>query len=135
LPPPRPRAELVREARSWPRAFTPFVSRGHGDGGYTIDIRVSPAALASLRDLVLGRSVPAGTSVVAFHSRSGAQPGAVSTYAMRKSADGTWDFLIADSDDRVVASGASPLCARCHAEAPADSLFVPVADERSPSPE
>src|SRR5438552_338450 len=91
---PRPRSELIDRARAWPRAFDPFVSGGHGDGSYVIDIRVSPPHLGAFRDLVLGQSMPVGTTVVAFHTRAAA--GAESSYAMKKTADREWEFLVAD---------------------------------------
>jgi len=121
---PRPRSALVEAARGWPRAAAPFVSRGHGDGSYTIDIRVSPGSLDTIRSLVLGRTVPVATSAVAFHSnvRSSA---AESVFAMNKRGDGRWDFLVADGAGGVLSEGTLPLCVRCHADAPADFLFVP----------
>lgn len=122
--PPRRRSELVDAARGWPRVFTPFVSRGHGDGSYMIDVRISPESLDAVRTLVLGRTVPVGTAAVGFHShaRSGAGE---SVFAMTKRAEGKWDFLVADPRGGVVSEGALPLCVRCHADAPADFVFVP----------
>jgi hypothetical protein len=132
--PPRRHSEHVEAARGWPRAAVPFVSRGHGGGSFMIDIRISPESLEAARTLVLGRTVPIGTSAVAFHShaRSSARE---SIFAMSKRADGTWDFLVADPSGGVVSEGALPLCVRCHADAPADFLFVPaeVAESRLPS--
>lgn len=70
--------------------------------------------------------MPKGASVVAFHSTAGSGAPA-STYAMRKRPNGVWDYSIADTEDRMVAQGSLPLCGRCHADAPSDSLFVPAA--------
>lgn len=116
------RSELVETARGWPRAAAPFVSRGHGDG-YTIDIRISPESLDAVRTLVLGRTVPIGTAVVAFHSRKGSTA-VESIFAMNKQAEGRWDFMVVDPRGNVVSEGALPLCGRCHADAPADAVFV-----------
>jgi len=129
----RPRFQLVVEAKNWPRAFAPFVSRGHGSGDYTMDVRVTPSSLGAVRDLVLGGVVPRGTAVVALHTRPGSALSG-SSYTMQKRPDGAWDFFVADADDRIVAGGNLPLCAHCHADAPADSLFVPAPSEGPPSP-
>ncbi len=122
--PPHKRSGLVEAARSWPRAVAPFASRGHGDGSYVIDIRVSPESVDAVRTLVLGRTVPIGAGIVAFHSRHDSNA-LESIFAMSKAAEGKWDFLVADPRGNVVSEGPLPLCARCHADAPADSVFVP----------
>jgi hypothetical protein len=44
---------------------------------------------------------------------------------MSKRADGRWDFLVVDRRGDVISEGPLPRCVRCHADAPADSLFVP----------
>lgn len=38
---------------------------------------------------------------------------------------GDWEYLVVDRDGRAVQRGVLPLCARCHAEAPAHRLFGP----------
>jgi hypothetical protein len=118
------RSELVDAARGWPRVAAPFVSRGHGDGSYMIDIRISPESLDAVRTLVLGRTVPIGTGAVAFHFRGGSTA-VESIFAMNKRAEAGWDYLVADSNGNVISEGSLPLCTRCHADAPADSVFVP----------
>jgi hypothetical protein len=44
---------------------------------------------------------------------------------MSKRSDGAWDYLVTDPSAGVVSEGTLPLCARCHADAPADFIFVP----------
>src|SRR6185295_3262576 len=110
--------------------------RGHGDGSYSIDIRISPGELGAFRSLVLGRTAPKGIVAVAFHSKVGTNaPG--STYAMQKRDDGAWQYLVAEAGGAIVAEGRLPLCAQCPAAAPADSLFVPapLAKPEGPSPQ
>lgn len=89
-----------------------------------IDIRISPESVDAVRTLVLGRTLPIGTAAVAFHSHP-ASPALESIFAMSKRAEGRWDFLVADPRGNVIAEGALPRCTRCHADAPADSMFVP----------
>jgi hypothetical protein len=105
------------------------VSSSHGSGDFTIDIRISPPHLAAFQGLMLGQSVPVGTAAVAFHTRGGT---AESSYGMQKQPNG-WFFVVADSEGRILEQGGLPLCAQCHEEAPADSLFVPSA-ARLPGP-
>jgi hypothetical protein len=40
---------------------------------------------------------------------------------MHKDADGSWEFLVATPEGALLPS--SPLCRRCHAEAPSDYVF------------
>lgn len=118
--PPQRWADLSA-ARAWPLAAPPFISRGHGGEHYLVEIRVTPAVLADYRTLVAGRRWPPGTAAAAFHrSRESGAPGSI--YAMIKSADG-WSYLVVDQGGRIETGSGLQLCARCHADAPADSLF------------
>lgn len=121
LPPAPPRWAEFEGARTWPLAAEPFASRGHGGGHYTVEVRVTPAALPAYRALVPGRTLPVGTEIAAFHrSVDGGAPG--STYVMQKRAEG-WAFFATDAAGRVLVGEGVRLCAGCHAEARADSLF------------
>jgi hypothetical protein len=118
----RPRWERLAEARSWPLATPPFLASGHAGGEYTMEVRVSPSAVEDYRALTAGKQWVPGTSLVAFHLRR--QDGAAaSIYAMTKLPDGRWEYVVAAPDGTLEARGALPLCTRCHADAPADSLF------------
>jgi hypothetical protein len=93
-----------------------------------MEVHVMPSALEAYRALTAGKQWEVGTSVAAFH-RHGDEPGSV--FAMTKLAAGGWEYVVVAPDGTVEDRGALPLCARCHADAPADSLFgVP-----RPSPE
>jgi len=129
----RLRWERLGEARSWPLAAPPFLASGHGGGQYTMEVRVSASAVEDYRLLTAGKQWTPGTSVAAFHLRR--QDGAAaSIYAMTKLPEGRWEYLVAAPDGTIEARGALPLCARCHADAPADSLFgVPRAAAESPT--
>jgi hypothetical protein len=117
-----PRWAGLEGARTWPLAAGPFASRGHGAGHYTVEVRVTPpAAVEIYRSHVAGQALPAGTAIAAFHrSRDGGAPGSV--YVMTKGAAG-WAFLATDADGRLLTGEGMALCARCHAEAPGDSVF------------
>jgi hypothetical protein len=123
-PPPvaEPRWERFAEAQSWPLAAEPFVARGHAAGEYVVSLRVAPPNRDSYRALIAGARWPVGMTVAAFNQRRGGGE-AGSVYAMTKLATGEWDYVVARPDGVIEARGALPLCARCHAEAPADSLF------------
>lgn len=114
---------LIDEARAWPRAAAPFVSRGHGNGSVAIDIRVSPTSIDAVRNLVLGQFVPVGTAVVAFHTDARSNV-AESVFGMQKREEGKWEFFAADAGGAPPPVGTPPSCTRCHAEAPTDFLFV-----------
>jgi hypothetical protein len=87
-----------------------------------MEVRVSASAVEDYRLLTAGKQWAPGTSVAAFHLRR--QDGAAaSIYAMTKLPGGPWEFVVAAPDGTVEARGALPLCARCHADAAADSLF------------
>jgi hypothetical protein len=88
-----------------------------------MDIRAPSDLLPAIRDLVPGRSLPPGAALAAFQSGS-ATGEPVSVYGMRKATDGPWSYVVADGEGRVIAEGALPLCEGCHAEAPADHVFV-----------
>jgi hypothetical protein len=85
-------------------------------------VRVAPPGLAAYRSLTPGLRLPAGTIIAAFH-RNRVTGAAGSVYAMQKHPDGAWEYVVIAPDGAIEARGTVPLCARCHAEAPADSVF------------
>jgi hypothetical protein len=116
-PPPAPTWDAYADVQSWPAVnAAPFVSRGH-QPEQQVDVRVSPESRATYSALVVD-SVFSDGSVLAELSHSGDGRG----YAMRK-AGGSWSFFELDARGGVVASGPLSLCAGCHAQAPADSVF------------
>ena len=117
-----PRWEGLREASGWPLATAPFTAHGHSAGEFVASVRVAPAYLDLYRRLVPGMRWPVGMSVAVFHELRGAG-GAGSVFAMTKLASGEWEYVVAHHDGSLDARGALTLCARCHSEAPADSLF------------
>ena len=95
---------------------TPFNSRGH-QPEQQVDIRVNDVARANYVALVTDTVFPDGSLLAELsHSGSG------NSYIMRKIA-GVWSYLELDPTGAVLASGAPPLCAACHAQAPADFVF------------
>ena len=97
-------------------------ARGHATGEYLVDVRVAPAFCDEYRRLTAGQTLPVGTIIAAFHRRR-VTGEAGSIYAMSKRDSGAWDYVVAEPDGAIIARGDLPLCARCHAEAPADSVF------------
>ena len=105
------------EMRHWPLVNTaPFTSLGH-QPEQQVDVHVNEAASSSYRTLVTDTVFPEG-AVLAELSHSGTGHG----YAMRK-VKGNWTYFELDARGAVLASGSQPLCAGCHAQAPADHVF------------
>ncbi|HMJ13051.1 MAG TPA: hypothetical protein VK524_16635 [Polyangiaceae bacterium] len=100
---------------------TPYVARGHLNGGYTAVVRVSEAALSAYRSLGPERDLPGGTLVAQFLMDAGGGTGPV--FVMRKGAEKDWQFAVLRPDGGVLDSGALPLCQRCHGEASRGYLF------------
>jgi hypothetical protein len=79
-------------------------------------------------NLVSGQKLPPGAIVVAAHYRTGHNEPVV-FFAMIKQrsgfdpAGGDWEYLIIQPNGDIEQRGRLPLCGRCHAEAPRDSLF------------
>jgi hypothetical protein len=128
------RWERFAEARSWPLAAPPSVARGHAAGEYIASVRVPSAYRDAYRGLVAGERWPVGMSIAAFHERrADHEPGSI--YAMTKLPAGDWEYVVAAPDGVVESRGTIDLCARCHADAPADSLFgVSARVAESPEP-
>lgn len=112
------------ETQTWPTSTADwFPSKGHYGGTSEGLVRVSPAALAAYRELTLGAKLEPGTTLVMLHrTRTTGKPGPV--HAMRRNEQG-WDYWLLDPDGAIESQGQLPLCARCHADAPADNVFGP----------
>jgi hypothetical protein len=117
-PDPPPAAwEAYASVRDWPPMnAAAFTSRGHRPE-QSVDIRVSPESRATYSALV-SDSVFSDGSILVELSHTGEGHG----YGMRKAA-GNWTFYELNAQGGLLASGALPLCAGCHAQAPADSVF------------
>lgn len=86
-----------------------------------MEIRVSPESREGYLGLRPGISLSDGTVVAAVHRDvDTSRPGPI--YVMEKRA-GAWAFQVLGADGRPAEHGPLTLCARCHAEAPADMLF------------
>ncbi len=107
---------------NWPAAGKPFVSHGHAGGRFPAMVRVSPAARDAYEQLVRSTVLPVDTIVAEYL----ADPGSDRTravYVMQKTTAERWRFLVITPTGLVDERAPTALCARCHAEAPADQLF------------
>jgi hypothetical protein len=78
---------------------------------------VNDLARANYAALVADTVFPDGSLLAELsHNAAG------NSYVMRKNA-GVWSYFELDPQGLVLASGALALCAGCHAQAPADSVF------------
>jgi hypothetical protein len=109
--------DAYSEALDWPLANTePFTSAGHLPE-QRVDVRVNAAAAPSYRSLVTDTVFPEGAALAELpHGATG------HGLAMRK-ISGKWSYFELDAQGRMLASGSLALCAACHAQAPADSVF------------
>ncbi|HVW26262.1 MAG TPA: hypothetical protein VHC69_12900 [Polyangiaceae bacterium] len=115
------RWERFEEAKNWPLVAS-AVPSDHGVGELQMDVRVAAPYRAAYVGLVAGQRWPVGMAVAAFHEHRGSrEPGSI--YAMTKSADDAWEYVVSRADGILEARGALPLCVCCHSEARADSLF------------
>jgi hypothetical protein len=105
-----------------------FVSRGHFAGRWTAEIAVNEAAKDVYVSLAPSSRFSVGSVLVKKHAlTSSSAPGP--TFAMAKRDPGfypegaDWEFIVIDADGRLEDRGKLVLCARCHAEGNADSVF------------
>jgi len=90
---------------------------------------VSPDARERYAALLPVTTLPEGAVVTAFHQHvDTGKPGPIYVMEKRPSA---WFFQALDADGRPVEHTVE-LCQRCHAEAPADSLFGLPKERRKP---
>lgn len=105
-----------------------FVSRGHFAGRWNAQISVNDAARSTYASLVASSRFTEGSVLVKRHAAvATSAPGPV--FAMAKRAPGffteggDWEYIALDAEGRLQDRGKLALCARCHAEANADSVF------------
>lgn len=122
--PPKAFWNQFAESQGWPTSTADwFPSKGHYGGTSEGLVRVSPAALPAYRELTLGAKLEAGATLVMLHrSRSTGKPGPV--HVMQRGHQG-WQYWLLAPDGAIEGHGELPLCARCHADAPADGVFGP----------
>lgn len=104
-----------------------FASGGHLAGRYHGQVVANELAAEKFANLVHKTRMPEGAVLVEIHSTEGREQGPI--FAMVKREPGyfpegsDWEYVVLGAEGKVQASGKLPLCARCHAEAPADGLF------------
>ena len=103
-----------------------FVSSGHADGRWDVDVYVNDLGKAPfLSDRGI---VPVGTKVLKIHfERPGAKRGPVMMMEKREAGfdpeHGDWRYVVVSSTGEVVKDGPAGVCAGCHDDAPHDHLF------------
>ena len=105
-----------------------FVSRGHFDGRWTVQVAVNEAALATYTNLAASSRFGVGSVLVKKHaSTASASPGPIFVMTKRDPSfypeGGDWEYLVLDAGGHLEDGGKLALCARCHAEANADWVF------------
>ncbi len=105
-----------------------FPSRGHGTGELNAELRANDTAAAAIENLQPGRQMPAGSLLVLLHTQRGTSNADEAFVMEKRSAgywpgNGDWDYAVADARGVLQSRGKLELCARCHAEAPADFVF------------
>jgi hypothetical protein len=107
---------------------TRFVSSGHNDGRFEVEVWANDAAKGPLVDQF--GVVPVGATVVMEHwvrSPQGSQRGPIMLMEKREAgfdpAHGDWRWLSVSSSGAVVLEGRVESCAGCHGDAPFDHLF------------
>lgn len=109
-----------------------YPSRGHGTGEWDAELRGNAQAKASMESLAAGGSaIVSGSVLVQRHSQRNSGV-AMGFYAMEKReagyfpAGGDWEYAVVGSQGKLEAKGTLEHCARCHAEAEAGHVFVPI---------
>lgn len=98
----------------------PVPANNHDPFRWNLRVRITPAALPSYLSWHVEAVMPEDTWIVAEHrARQGNAPGPY--YFAHKTSTG-WEFGVATPEGYLVAPPHAA-CARCHAEAPADSVF------------
>jgi hypothetical protein len=117
------RWDRIAEVRQWPPVNeTPFVSLGHPPGNQSARVHASPEARDLYQGLLPETTLPVGAVVAELQQDpTTRQPGLA--YVMTKLGRNRWEFMLVKADGRILERGDVPFCARCHAEAVADSLF------------
>ena len=103
-----------------------FVSRGHFAGRWNAQVAVNETARATYTTLASSSRFAPGSWLVKKHATASA-PGP--TFAMTKREPGffpeggDWEYVVLDAQGRLEDRGKLQLCARCHADGNADSVF------------
>jgi hypothetical protein len=111
----------LEQSMRWPQVEH-ATTGGHSGQLYTAGVRVNPSSIASYQNLVAGTVLPAGTTLVQSHQDARGKAGPI--YVMEKTETG-WSFSELDATGHIQRTGPLVDCARCHAEAVADSVFGP----------
>jgi len=105
----------------------PFVSHGHFAGRWTAEIAVNEPAMQVYTNLAPSSRFGVGAVLVKKHASTSSTKGP--TFAMLKRdagffpQGGDWEYIVLDAEGRLEDRGKLQLCARCHADANADSVF------------
>jgi hypothetical protein len=106
----------------------PFPSQGHFADRWTAEVLGNEPAAIAFATLARSTVVPQGAVLMEkLAERATGTAGPI--FAMEKRASGyfpaggDWKYVVTDAAGRIEDEGQLSLCARCHAEAPADYLF------------
>lgn len=105
-----------------------FGSRGHGTGAWNAQIRGNEKSASEYQGLRVGGAMPQGAVLVELHTDKSGVP--LDGFVMEKReagyfpAGGDWDYAVIGHEGELQQRGKLDFCARCHAEAPADFVFV-----------
>lgn len=105
-----------------------FVSRGHFAGRWTAEVSVNDTARSAYTALTPSTRFAEGSVLVKKHTTvSASAPGPIFAMAKRAAGffpeGGDWEYVALDAEGHVQERGKLTLCARCHAEGNADSVF------------
>jgi hypothetical protein len=123
---------LVAERRTIGK---PFLSRGHFAGRWRAQVSANEAASQAYVTLSRATRFSPGATLVKTHiEKDSGAPGPVFVMLKRDAGyfpqGGDWEYLVTDKDGWIEDRGPLVLCARCHAEGNADSVFGLPAEAR-----
>lgn len=128
--PPEAEPHPLGDLASYVPVGRPILSGGHLLGRFEGQILANELAASRLGAWVSSSRMPEGAMLAEVHSREGGRVrGPI--FGMIKREPGyfpegnDWEYLALDEAGRPQTRGKLPLCARCHAEAPADGVFLP----------
>lgn len=124
--PPRKRWDYFERSKSW--AITSrFRSTGHYHGAYEAEVRIPLRFAKAYSEVPYQKDLPDGLTAAMFHYAPGtAQLTGVLVLSLKHQ---RWSALILDASGYVL-EPRETLCLRCHADAPADTLFGLPASKR-----
>ena len=104
----------------------PFVSKGHFAGRWNAEVAVNETARSTYMNLGASSRFAVGSLLVKRHAAASG-PGPIFAMAKRDPGffpeGGDWEYVVIDATGRLEERGKLAVCARCHAEANADSIF------------